>query len=54
MEDQTAEFVAGFGVDEDAHFGFVLLLGLAVPAARVAMVGGDGRVGRNFVELVDG
>jgi hypothetical protein len=41
-------------VDEDAHFGFVLLLGLAVAAARVAMVGGDGRIRRQFVEFVDG
>jgi len=54
MEDQTAEFMAGFRVDEDTHFGFVLLLGFAVPAARIAMVGGDGRVGRQFVEFVDG
>jgi hypothetical protein len=53
MEDQTAEFVAGFGVDEDPYFGFVLLLGLAVAAARVAVVGGDGRVGRKFVEFLD-
>jgi hypothetical protein len=53
MEDQTAEFVAGFGVDEDPYFGFVLLLGLAVAAARVAMVGGDGRVGWQFAEFVD-
>jgi hypothetical protein len=54
MEDQTAEFVTGFGVDEDAHFGFVLLLDLAVAAARVAMVGGGGRVGWQFVEFLDG
>jgi hypothetical protein len=54
MEDQTAEFVARPWLDEDTHFGFVLLLGLAVAAARVAMVGGDGRVGWKFVEFLDG
>jgi len=54
MEDQTAELMAGFGVDEDAHFGLVLLLSLTVSAARVAVVGGDGRVRRQFVEFLDG
>jgi hypothetical protein len=54
MEDQTAEFMAVFGVDEDTHFGFALLLGIAVAAARTAMVGGDGRVRWEFVEFVDG
>jgi hypothetical protein len=54
VEDQAAEFMAGFGVDEDAHFGFVLLLGLTGAAARVAVVGGDGRVRRQFAEFVDG
>jgi hypothetical protein len=54
VQDQVAEIVAGFGVDEDAHFGFVLLLGLAVAAARVAMVGGDGRIGWQFAEFVNG
>jgi hypothetical protein len=46
--------MARLGLDEDAHFGFVLLLGLAVAAARVAMVDGDGRVGWKFVEFLDG
>jgi hypothetical protein len=46
--------MAGFRVDEDAYFGFVLLLGLAVATARVAMVGGDGRIGWQFAEFVDG
>jgi hypothetical protein len=41
-------------MDEDAHFGLVLLLGLAVSPARVAVVGGDGRVRRQIVEFVDG
>jgi hypothetical protein len=54
MEDQIAEFVARLWVDNDAHFGFVLLLGLSVAAARVAMVGGDGRIEWQFVEFVDG
>ena len=53
MQDQFGQFVAGFGADEDTHFGFVLLLGIAVAAARTAMVGGDGGVGRQFAEFVD-
>jgi len=52
VEDQAAEFVARFGADEDAHFGLLLLLGLAVAAARVAVVGCDGRVGRQFVDFL--
>ena len=54
MEDQAGEFVAGFRVDERAHFGLLLALPLPVAAARVAVVGGDGRVGRQFVEFLDG
>jgi hypothetical protein len=53
MEDQAGEFVAGFGVDERAHFGLLLALRLPVPAAWVAVVGGDGRIGRQFVEFLD-
>jgi hypothetical protein len=54
MEDQAGEVVPGFRVDERNRFGFFLPLHLSVAAARVAMVGGDGRVGRQFVEFVDG
>jgi hypothetical protein len=50
----AGEFVAGFRVDEDAHFGLLLALPLPVAAARVAVVGGDGRIGRQFFEFLDG
>jgi hypothetical protein len=54
MEDQAREFVAGFREDECAHFGLLLALSLPVSAARIAMVSGAGRVGRQFFELLDG
>jgi hypothetical protein len=54
MEDQVGELMAGFRVDKRAHFGFLLALPLPVAAAGVAVVGGDGRVGRQFFEFLDG
>ena len=54
MEDEAGEFVAGIRVYEDPHFGFLLALPLPVAAPRVAVVGGDGRVGRQFVEFLNG
>ena len=54
MEDQAGEFVEGFRVDERPYFRFFLALPLPVTAARVAVVGGDGRVGRQFVEFLNG
>jgi hypothetical protein len=54
MEDQTGEFVPGFRVDKRAHFRFLLALPLPVAAARVAVIGGDGRVGRQFFEFLNG
>ena len=54
MEDQAGEVVAGFGVDENSDLRFLFALPLPVAAARVAVVGGDGRVRRQFTEFLDG
>ncbi|MDG2125481.1 MAG: hypothetical protein P8J87_17385, partial [Verrucomicrobiales bacterium] len=54
MEDQASEFMAGFRVNERALFWLFLTLPLSVAAARVAVVGGDGRIGWQFFEFLDG
>ena len=54
MEDKVGELMVRFGMDERAHFGLLFALPLPVAAARVAVVGGDGRIGRQFFEFLDG
>jgi hypothetical protein len=53
VEDEAGEVVAEVRVHEHSYFGFLLALPLPVAAARVAVVGGDGRIGRQFFEFLN-
>ena len=49
MEDQQIEFMARFGLREHTDFRF---FGWPLAAARVAVIGGNGRIGRQFYLFV--
>jgi len=53
MEDERRQGVPGLRLDEDPNFGLLFALPLPVAAARVAVVGGDGRIGRQFFEFLN-